>query len=87
MAATYVGTVDRIGELVAIERRAIEALAVHEADLANQLERVRQQRLIADARIDAILATARLLEVPEPSRPRPAPPRYEGGAADDTADT
>lgn len=83
VASAYVGTIDRIGELVAVERRAIEALAVREADLVHQLERTRHERVVADARIDAILSTARLLDMPEPlSRPGAVPPRFEEATMD-----
>ena len=83
VAAAYVGTIDRIGELLADERRAVEALAASEAELVRQLDQVRHQRVVADARIDAILSTARLLDMPEPSlRPTAVPPRFDDATVD-----
>jgi hypothetical protein len=65
-ASAYLGNADRIGELVAGERAAIETLIVRETELTSQLARARQERRVAEARIDAILTTARLLDMPEP---------------------
>lgn len=76
MAAAYVGNVDRIGELVATERDTIERLHVRESDLLMQLDRVRQDRLIAEARIESILKTARMLDMPNPPRRAPTPPSF-----------
>ena len=70
-AASYLGNADRVGELIARERAGVDALTVLENDLANQLNRTRQQRAVAEARIDAILATARLLDMPAPIRTTP----------------
>ncbi len=84
VAAAYVGTADRIGELVATERRAVDRLVIREADLSAQLEQTRQQVVVANARIDAILATAMLLDMPETSRPSAVPPRFDDTPADTT---
>ena len=67
-AASYLGNADRVGELIARERAGVDALVVLETDLASQLARTREKRAIAEARIDAILATARLLDMPAPVR-------------------
>jgi hypothetical protein len=80
-AASYLGNADRVGELVARERAGLEALTVLENDLAAQLARARQQRAIAEARIDAILATARLLDMPAPVRTTPAASFTEAATA------
>ena len=69
-AAAYLGHADRVGELIASERANINALIAEEADLAARLDRTRQQRAIAEARVDAMLLTARLLDMPDPARSR-----------------
>ena len=79
-AAAYIGNVERIGELVAHERETLDALAIREADLQAQLVRVRQQRVVAEARVDAILQTARILDVPEPPRRSVPPPSFREAA-------
>lgn len=76
MAAAYVGNVDRIGELVATERETIDRLQVREADLLMQIDKVRHDRVIAEARIESILKTARMLDMPNPPRRAPAPPSF-----------
>lgn len=77
VAAAYVGNIERIGELVAAERDAIDALTVREADLVSQLDKARRQRQLAEARIEAILKTARILDMPDMSRQGAVPPRFD----------
>ena len=76
LANAYVGNIDRIGELVATERDAIERLQVRESDLLMQLDKVRHDRVIAEARIESILKTARMLDMPNPPRRAPTPPSF-----------
>lgn len=76
VAAAYVGNIEKIGELIATEREAIDALVIREAELVSQLAKTRQHRALAEARIDAILTTARMLDMPEPLRHGATPPRY-----------
>ena len=67
---------DRVGELIAVERANINTLIAEEADLAARLDRTRQQRAIAEARVDAMLLTARLFDMPDPARPNGAVPTF-----------
>ena len=75
-ATLYLGQADRVGELISAERANINTLIAEEADLAARLDRTRQQRAIAEARIDAMLLTARLLDMPDPARPNGAVPTF-----------
>lgn len=81
VATTYVGNIERIGELVTTEREALTVLEMREGDLVTQLAATRQQRQVAEARLDAILKTARLLDMPDLPRTS-MPPRFDEAARD-----
>ena len=64
-ATAYVANVEQVGELIASTRETIAELDRSEAALTAELAAVRQQRLLAETRLEAILLTARLFDVPK----------------------
>ncbi len=83
-ASTYIGSAERIGELVTVERQAVQTLIAREVELEAQLAATRQRRQVAEARIEAILETARLVDMPAPPRRSATPPTFAEAAQDDT---
>ncbi len=81
-AASYLANVDRIGELIAEQRASIAAMVVREADLTAELAAARQQRALAEARVDGILKAARLFDMPDLPRAG-APARFDEAADTD----
>ena len=79
-SATYIAQADRVGELIATEREAITALNRSETSLIAELAALRQQRLIAETRVEAILHTARLFDAPKVPRTGAAPQSFREAA-------
>lgn len=68
LAAAYIGNIDRVGEMIATERELITTLTMTEKSLSSQLAATRQQRLFAETRVEAILHTVSLFDVPQALR-------------------
>ncbi|QXQ05362.1 hypothetical protein KX816_14040 [Sphingosinicellaceae bacterium] len=77
LAAAYIGNIDRVGAKIADERELISTLVMTETQLASQIAAVRQKRLLAEARVEAILNTVLLFDVPPPLRRRSIVPPFE----------
>ena len=77
LAAAYVGNMDKVGELIATERELITTLTVTETSLSAQVVATRQRRMLAEARLEAILHTVILFDIPQPLRRTTAPPSFQ----------
>lgn len=77
LAAAYIGNIDRVGEMIAAERELITTLTMTEKSLSTQIATARQQRLLAEARVEAILHTVILFDVPQALRRTTVPPPFQ----------
>ena len=79
-AAAYVQNAESVGAMVAAEREIIATLVNREDGLVAELAAIRQQRLMAETRVEAILITAKLFDIPNAPRSSTPPPSYQAAA-------